>query len=380
MVLGVAARLKILVDENIPAAVACFSQFGEVQQVNGRQLTKDGIGDAEVLIVRSVTKVNEQLLAGSRIRFVGSTTIGTDHLDLKYLSANAIRYCNAPGSNAESVVDYVLSAICRIDNILDRLLAGATVGIIGYGNVGRRLGRRLSALGIAWRAYDPLLDQSQFSGLCNLESVIGSDLLCLHAPLTRDGPFPTFHMLSIDQLTAMPKNAALINAGRGEVVATEVLQALVAQRPDIRLALDVWEGEPAFPVALASACQIATPHIAGYSADGKLTGLRMVASELAAFLNEELKPFDTPDYLATTAPISCDGADEVDFIRCAVTSVYDVEEDNLRFRGIIQSPARGDEFDLLRKSYPVRRELAFTDLTTASAKFLPLLHALQSGC
>jgi erythronate-4-phosphate dehydrogenase len=371
--------LKILVDENIPAAVACFSQFGEVQQVNGRQLTRDSIGDAEVLIVRSVTKVNENLLAGSGVHFVGSTTIGTDHLDLSYLHANDIHYCNAPGSNAESVVDYVLSVICRIDNILDRLLAGATVGIVGYGNVGRRLGRRLSALGITCRAYDPLLDQSQFPELCSLEEVIDSDLLCLHAPLTRDGPFPSYHMMSADQLCAMPKNAVLLNAGRGEVVATEALQELIARRPDIQLALDVWEGEPDFPVALASACRIATPHIAGYSADGKLTGLNMVASELATFLGVELTSFDKPDYVTRAVPIYCDGEDVADFIRRTVASVYDVEEDNLRFRAIIQSSARGEGFDLLRKSYPVRRELAFSDLTVGNAKFLSLLNALQSG-
>lgn len=371
--------MKILVDENIPAAAACFSQFGEVQQVNGRQLTREGIGDAEVLIVRSVTKVNEDLLAGSRVRFVGSTTIGTDHLDLEYLSANAIRYCNAPGSNAESVVDYVLSAICSIDNILDRLLAGAKVGIVGYGNVGRRLGRRLSALGIKWCAYDPLLDQGEFPELSSLEDVINSDLLCLHAPLTRDGPFPSYHMLSTEQLAALPKQAVLLNAGRGEVVATEVLQTLISQRPDIRLALDVWEGEPEFAVALASACRIATPHIAGYSVDGKLTGLNMVASELATFLGLELQPFVKPYYLAATMPISCDGDNEADFIRRAVASVYDVEEDNQRFRAIIQSNARGEAFDLLRKTYPVRRELAFSDLTAANANFSPLLKALQSG-
>ena len=371
--------MKILVDENIPAAEACFSQFGDVRQVNGRQLKNTDIGDAEVLIVRSVTKVNQTLLAGTGVRFVGSTTIGTDHLDLAYLASSGIKVCNAPGSNAESVVDYVISSICHCDDLLERLLAGEPVGIVGYGNVGQRLGRRLSALGIKWRAYDPLLNQAQLSVLTSLEEVVNSSLLCLHAPLTHDGEFPSYHMLSADQLAAMPSNAVLLNAGRGEVVATEVLLALIDQRPDISLVLDVWEGEPNFPASLASRCRIATPHIAGYSADGKLTGLRMVATELADFLGLDLKPFAIPDNMTETAPLSCEGIDEAGFIRHAVLSVYDVAADDARFRQIIGSDVPGEAFDLLRKNYPSRRELAFSVLTTANPKFTALLSALQSG-
>ncbi|WP_146047887.1 4-phosphoerythronate dehydrogenase [Zhongshania marina] len=370
--------MRIIVDENIPAAVECFSQFGDVQQVSGRQLCRADIGAAEVLIVRSVTKVNEALLAGTGVRFVGSTTIGTDHLDLSYLAANEIKVCNAPGSNAESVVDYVISAICSCGNLLERLLGGEPVGIVGYGNVGRRLGRRLSALGIAWRAYDPLLDQAT-EGLSSLDEVMGCSLVCLHAPLTSEGPYPSYHMLGLDQLGVMPANAVLLNAGRGEVVATEVLLSLCEQRPDISLVLDVWEGEPWFPADLALRCSIATPHIAGYSADGKLTGLKMVASELAAFLNLSLLPFAVPSSMADSAEIVCDGANELDFIKNTVAAVYDVMEDDKRFREIIGSSIRGQAFDLLRKHYPVRRELAYSALASTNPKFSAVLQALQSG-
>jgi erythronate-4-phosphate dehydrogenase len=371
--------LRILVDENIPAAVACFSQFGDVQKVSGRQLSNADIGDAEVLIVRSVTKVNEALLVGTGVRFVGSTTIGTDHLDLSYLASAGVRVCNAPGSNAESVVDYVISAICRSDNLLERLLMGESVGIVGYGNVGQRLGKRLSALGIAWRAYDPLLDPVNFPCLASLNDVLNSSLICLHAPLTRDGPYPSYHMLNADQLAVMPKDGVLLNAGRGEVVSTEALLALHDIRPDISFILDVWEGEPDFPAALAALCRIATPHIAGYSADGKLTGLKMVAAELADFLGLSLSPFAIPANMAESRPVSCDGANVADFIRRAVTSVYDVGSDAARFRRIIDAIDRVQKFDLLRKSYPVRRELAFSALTAANPEFSSVLGALQSG-
>ncbi|MFT7403705.1 4-phosphoerythronate dehydrogenase [Zhongshania sp.] len=371
--------MKILVDENIPAAVACFSQFGDVQQVSGRQLSNADIGDAEVLIVRSVTKVNETLLAGTGVRFVGSTTIGTDHLDLSYLASAGVRVSNAPGSNAESVVDYVISAICRIDNLLERLLMGESVGIVGFGNVGQRLSRRLNALGIAWRAYDPLLDPASFPGLTSLNGVLNSSLLCLHAPLTRDGPYPSYHMLNADQLAAMPKDGVLLNAGRGEVIATEALLALCDKRADISLVLDVWEDEPEFSAALASYCRIATPHIAGYSADGKLTGLKMVAAELADFLGLSLRPFAVSANMSEARPVSCDGVNVADFIRHTVTSVYDVESDAARFRGIIDAVDRAQKFDLLRKNYPVRRELAFSALTAANPQFSNVLSALQSG-
>ena len=370
--------MRILVDENIPAAVACFSQFGDVQQISGRQLSRADIGGAEVLIVRSVTKVNAALLAGTAVRFVGSTTIGTDHLDLKYLAANEIKTCNAPGSNAESVVDYVISAICSCDNLLERLLGGERVGIIGYGNVGRRLGQRLSALGITWKAYDPLLDQA-IEGLSTLDTVMSSSLVCLHTPLIRDGEYPSYHMLGLDRLRGMPANAVFLNAGRGEAVATEVLLSLCEQRPDIKLVLDVWESEPSFSANLASRCHIATPHIAGYSADGKLTGLKMVASELAEFLGVNLLPFAVPSSMADSAEILCDGANEAHFVRSVVASVYDVMEDDKRFRGIIDCNARGQEFDLLRKNYPVRRELAYSSLTSTKPKFSTILKALQSG-
>ncbi|WP_159268418.1 4-phosphoerythronate dehydrogenase [Zhongshania aliphaticivorans] len=371
--------LKILVDENIPAAVSCFSQFGEVRRVNGRQLSKTDIADAEVLIVRSVTKVCKHLLDGTGVRFVGSTTIGTDHLDLNYLAESGIKTCNAPGSNAESVVDYVISAICQTDDLLERLLSGEPVGIIGFGNVGKRLARRLEALGIAWRAYDPLLNKDEFPHLGGLDDVLRCSLLCLHAPLTRTGDHPSFHMLDTSLLTRLPEDAVLLNAGRGEIVSTDSLMALSRQRPDISLLLDVWEGEPAFPVALANRCRIATPHIAGYSVDGKLSGLRMVASQLAEFLGVQYCDFDVPLEMTAGETLHCSGANRADFIRRTVLSVYDVKEDDERFRRIINELDRGLAFDLLRKQYPLRRELAYSSLVATSASFKETLNALQSG-
>ena len=370
--------MKIVVDENIPGAAQCFAQFGEVVTRSGRQIRPADVQDADALIVRSVTKVNRALLAGTPVRFVGSTTIGSDHLDSEYLREQNIHFCTAPGSNAESVVDYVLSVICTLEGLLETLLGGGRVGIVGYGNVGKRLGQRLSAIGIPWLAYDPLLDPKQHPCLATLEEVVNSALLSLHAPLTVSGPFPSFHMLDASLLAAMPASSVLLSAGRGEVVATDELLSLMDRRPDIRLALDVWEGEPAFSSELAARCAISTPHIAGYSLDGKKTGLRMVASELAAFLGQSLHVDDSE--AAASAPIvSCIGDDALSVIREAVLAVYDVSSDSQRFREIIHTPDRSEQFDLLRKHYPPRRELGYCHLHAENTALTNLLRALQGG-
>ncbi len=370
--------MKIVVDENIPGAKQCLAQFGEVVLRSGREICAADVQGADALIVRSVTKVNPALLAGSSVRFVGSTTIGSDHLDIDYLRGQGIQFCTAPGSNAESVVDYVLSVLCRVDGALASLLTGDRVGIVGYGNVGKRLGQRLTAIGIDWIAYDPLLNPADHPNLRSLAEVINSAVLSLHAPLTVAGPFPSFHMLNAVQLQSLPENALLLNAGRGEVVATEELHALLDSRPDIRLALDVWEGEPDFPAALAERCTIATPHIAGYSVDGKKTGLQMIAAELANFLDKPLKVGDD-NAVAELPAIHCPGGDAFSLIPAAVLAVYDVAGDSQRFKAIIADAERGKRFDLLRKHYPPRRELAYSNLVAVEPEMASLLRAVQGG-
>ncbi len=361
----------IVVDENIIAGESCFAQFGRVRTVAGRQLSREQLLDADALIVRSVTKVNAELLAGTPVRFVGSTTIGTDHIDAAWLQQAGIRWTNAPGCNAQSVVDYCLSAYAAIDGLWERLLAGARVGIIGYGNVGSRLHRRLQALGIQCLAYDPFLDERQCPIRADLDAVLACEVLSLHAPLTTAGPHPTRHLLSFEQLAALPPQALLLNAGRGEVLDTGVLKRLAEQRPDIELVLDVWEGEPNIDLELMANCRIATPHIAGYSADGKITGLQMVAEAYADFIGQPLAGFALPPQLQQPPqlqlPQSAAQAGTVEetarLIRELIWQCYDVREDDRRLRTAIaqggeKGLAVGEVFDAQRKHYPLRRELA----------------------
>lgn len=348
----------ILVDENIPAAEALLSGFGEVHRFRGRELTAEAVKQADALLVRSVTRANAGLLEGSKVRFVGSTTIGTDHLDTVWLEQQGIQCCSAPGSNAHSVVDYVLSAVCVLPGLLDELLSGGRVGIVGYGNVGSRLHRRLAALGIDCAAYDPLLNDAQCSIAAPLSVVLDSPLVCLHTPLTRSGPHPTANLLSLDALRRLPQGAVLLNAGRGEVLPNALLLTLLNERPDIRLVLDVWEGEPDISQELLSRCVLATPHIAGYSQDGKWLGVQMVAEALARHLGQPL-PELTPDFLAPAPKVSLAlESPKAEQIRKCVLAAYDVREDHRRLQGF----SAGKDFDELRRNYPARREVSMVEI------------------
>lgn len=349
--------MKIIADENILGAKTCLSQFGDIELVAGRSLTPAHLVGADALIVRSVTRVNRDLLDGSSIGFVGTCTIGTDHLDTAFLRQQGITYCSAPGANADSVVDYVLSALANPPGLLEDLLQGARVGIVGLGNVGGRLAARLQGLGIGCDAYDPFLDPAVHAILQPLDTLKRCRVLCLHTPLTMDGPFPTRHLLACHWLAALPPGAVILNAGRGETLATQDLLDLKSQRPDIELVLDVWENEPRVDPALAGQCLFATPHIAGYSADGKLKGLHQVAAELARHLGLAFVPPAPPADLRDGVRIHLQGQTAAEKIRRGIGEVYDICSDDRRFRQSLTESDPAAAFDHLRKTYPRRREL-----------------------
>lgn len=343
-------------DENIPLGREFFSALGEVVTKAGRNLSAADVVDADVLLVRSVTQVNEALLANSRVRFVGTCTIGTDHLDKTYLDRQGIRWRSAPGCNANSVTEYVFSCLaCLHPHWLQ-----ATVGIIGCGNVGGRLYKKLTDLGVTCKVYDPLLTHEAIPDLDSLDVVLGCDVVCVHAPLTTDTEHPSFHLLGLTQLTKLKPGAVLISAGRGAVVDNQALSQLLDERADLKVALDVWEPEPLLDLALLDKVDIATPHIAGYSYDGKVLGTAMVYQalcdhlqrpeviQLDALLDTELAPLHTLDSKLQ------------DQLNQLVLQVYDAREDDRRLRDALlplagDESARASRFDELRKFYPERR-------------------------
>jgi erythronate-4-phosphate dehydrogenase len=382
--------LSIVADENIPGVESLFSTLGAVKLVDGRHLCSQQLSDCDILLVRSVTRVDRHLLQGSRVRFVATATIGVDHLDIDYLNAAGIGWASAPGCNADAVVDYVISACCRLDGVLEQLLAGATVGIVGMGNVGSRLYQRLEQLAINCRGYDPFLHQDQFPVLTDLETVLASDVICLHTPLTDRGPHPSYHLLNEARLQKLRPGTVLINAGRGAVVDNKALKELLGYRDDLRVVLDVWENEPTIDIELLKRVALATPHIAGYSLDGKWAGAERIYRACCEFFQQPIC-IEQQSSRQTLLMDSAENDNCVAIIKQAVLSIYDIAQDDQRLRGaLLQSekvteaePLTGRAFDMLRKNYPVRREFSSCQIVNANTlaeEVVNRLRALGFSC
>lgn len=368
--------MKILYDENMPFAPELFAGLGEVQSFAGRQCSAGLVKDADVLLVRSITKVNEALLAGAdTLQFVGTATIGTDHIDQAYLADRQIRFSSAPGCNAVSVAEYVLSAIKVLEQRYLFSLQDKIVGIVGAGNTGSRLAEKLDALGVHYLLCDPPLahsgDDRTFS---SYEQVLNeADILSFHVPLIDDGDYPTRYLFGEVQLAKVKPDAVIINACRGEVVDNHMLLAAKQNGNNNPLVLDVWEGEPQVLTNLIPFADIATAHIAGYSYEGKAKGTFMLYQALCQHLGVEpdldlsaLLPCAdvTSVSLGNTKPSVIERGVEQSIDHPSINRVihlsYDVRRDDAIFRAHINS----NGFDWIRKTYPVRRE--FSALTVFS--------------
>ena len=348
--------MKILVDENMPYARELFSRTGEVVAVPGRPLPEAALNDADGLMVRSVTKVNEALLQGKGVKFVGTATAGTDHIDEAWLTQAGIAFSAAPGCNAIAVVEYVFSALLMLAERDGFQLTDSTVGIVGVGNVGSRLQRRLAAWGVKTLLCDPpRADRGEAGEFLPLETLVAqADILTFHTPLFKQGAYKSWHLADRDLLLALKPDAILINACRGPVVDNTALLAVLAQRPDLRVVLDVWEPEPELSLELLEKVDIATAHIAGYTLEGKARGTTQVFEAWTRFLGEPQQValsslLPTPDI----SQIRLHGPLDQSTLKRLVHLVYDVRRDDAALRKVA---ARAGEFDRLRKNYQERRE------------------------
>ena len=269
--------MLIVADENIPLLDAFFEGFGEIRRVPGRSIDRATVEQADVLLVRSVTNVNRALLEGSKVRFVGTCTIGTDHLDLDYFQRAGITWSSAPGCNARGVVDYVLGSLLTLAEIEGADLTQRTYGVVGAGEVGGRLVKVLRGLGWNVLVCDPPRQATEGGDYVSLEQIIEQcDVISLHTPLKKHGAQLTWHLFDKNRLNQLKPGTWLINASRGPVVDNAALRQVLLQREDLQAVLDVWEGEPEVDVALAELCVLATPHIAGYSLDGRQRGTAQI--------------------------------------------------------------------------------------------------------
>ncbi|MEN6627208.1 MAG: 4-phosphoerythronate dehydrogenase [Candidatus Sumerlaeia bacterium] len=358
--------MRIVVDENIPYAREIFSQLGDVTTVAGRSLTAAAVADADALIVRSITRVGEALLAGGKVRFVATSTIGTDHVDTAYLERQGIGFASAPGSNAESVAQYIAAALAYAAGKRGTPLSRCSIGIVGVGNCGKRVERIARALGMNVLLNDPPLmrvtgDDARYRPLREL---LDCNFLTLHVPLTKAGKDPTWRLIEEKTLDRLLPEAIVINASRGFVVEE---QALIERVLDERLSgaiLDAWENEPAINIEHMRRTMISTPHIAGYSFDGKVAGAVMVAEAACRHFGIEFKKpgLPMPPPAVPRIELNTKGREADSILAELIMTAYPILRDSADLRAAMAHAETGigPAFDQRRKLYPLRREFAAT--------------------
>jgi erythronate-4-phosphate dehydrogenase len=348
--------MKIVVDENIPLVDEFFGDFGEITRLPGRKIKAEHLTDANILLVRSVTPVNEALLAQSPVQFVGSCTIGVDHLDTEFLKRRGITWANAPGCNANGVVQYVLSAMAAMQTDWRK----KTVGIIGCGNTGGGLLKLLTKLGVRCLCYDPFVPPSSNIHLVSLKQVLAADIISCHTPLTKSGPFPTYHMLNHQVLSQLKPGTLLINCCRGAVIDSQALAESLSSQ-DLKVVLDVWEHEPNINSELLKKASLATPHIAGYSLEGKERGTLMVYQALHRFFGrikqKDAQKIMNRDRVTLSLFTSWKTATTEQQFNDILLSCYNIRRDDKQLRSWdVGNKTLSQHFDQLRQHYPARRE------------------------
>ena len=344
--------MNIVADKNIPALSTLLSGAGHLHFFSERTPSKDLLGKADALLVRSITQVNEELLQlAPNLTFVASATIGTEHIDTELLTERGITFAHAPGANASSVGEYVLCAVLQwLDQKEVDSLADLDVAIVGAGHTGQAVGQRLQALGMNVHYYDPPLSKKGEKAVHDhWQRVITADIISCHVPLTRGGDCPTHHLFEHTALQSLHENQLLINASRGAVIDNSALLERAQQGEKPFVVLDVWEGEPEVLKPLVDCVDIATPHIAGHSLEGKIGGAVMVADALLAHC--QLKSdYDKSLVLPRADWLALDAAQllSISSLSRWVNQHYDIMSDDAHFRRYGMTP---EGFDSMRKKY-----------------------------
>jgi erythronate-4-phosphate dehydrogenase len=362
----------VVIDSKNPFLAEALSTACEVRVLHTPSIDAPHLRDADAVIVRSETHVGPRLLEDTRVRFVGTATIGIDHVNTAWLQEQGIGFASAPGSNADSVGQYMAAALLVAAGKTGLSLRGATLGIVGAGNVGSRVARVGSALGMKVLLNDPPLARSTGDPSYRpLEELMDADVVTLHVPLTQTGEDLTLHLWDAARIARMKRGSMLFNTARGPVVDGHALSTALIGGHLGGAVLDVWEHEPSIDVGLLGHVLLGTPHIAGYSLDGKINAARMMFEALVAHFGLGLtwpEPHGVPP--AGDGEVSVHSAlDEQGMLCGVVTRCYDIEQDDARLRltEILSPEERAQAFRVLRAQYPVRREFAATTVRAATA-------------
>ena len=369
--------IRIIADNKIPFLKGVLEPWASVEYLPGSQIDRNAAMQADAFLVRTRTKCNADLLSGTPVKFIGTATIGFDHIDTRWCEENNIRWTNAPGCNSSSVMQYIASALMQISFESELSLSRLTLGIVGVGNVGSKVMKLAQNLGMKVLLNDPPRQRKENNEIfVDLDQVLAkSDIVTLHVPLNKGGIDNTFHLFDGNAFNRMKEGAWLINSSRGEVVDTDAVKEALAEDKLAGAVLDVWEKEPEIDISLMHMSFIATPHIAGYSADGKANGTSMVVNELCRFFNIPLKdwfPAAIPEPEEPLLVIDCYGKSPEEIARRAVLHSYNIMEDDVRLRF---DPSR---FEMIRGNYPLRREFPTysVDLRDCSEKARTLVSSL----
>lgn len=369
--------IRIIADDKIPFLKGVLEPFAEVTYLPGSQINRNVAKRSDALLVRTRTKCNSELLKGTPVKFIGTATIGFDHIDTDYCEKNNIKWTSAPGCNSSSVQQYIAAALLRISTESGFSLKDKTLGIIGVGNVGSKVQKLANALGMKVILNDPPRERREGeSNFTDVEHLLNeSDIITLHVPLNMDGEDKTFHLFSNETFNKVKKGSWLINSSRGEVVDTEALKNALNAEKIAGVVIDVWEREPEIDIPLMHMAFLATPHIAGYSTDGKANGTSMIVKDLCESFDIPMGdwyPSEVPAPPEPVLTIDCNGKSNEEILRRAVFHTYNIVEDDIRLRF---DPSR---FEKERENYPVRREFScYTiDLKDGNEEIKKLLKSL----
>ena len=351
--------MKIVVDEKIPFIRSVFEPWADVVYRPGRVIDSGILADADALITRTRTRCDSNLLKDSSVKIIASATIGYDHLDTAWLDSHGIRWVNAPGCNSGSVMQYMVSVLLYLAGKHSLDLSSLTLGVVGVGNVGSKVVRAARALGMKVLQNDPPRQRREgLSDFVPMDTIIAdSDIISLHVPLTREGEDKTFHLVNSSNLNRLKKNCIMINTSRGEVADNTALRNALSDRKLFAAVLDVWEGEPVVDRRLLEMVDIATPHIAGYSVDGKANATINSVMEVSSFLGLPLsgwKPDTLPEPTEPLIDLSSGPGDRTttERLSTAVRHTCPVDDDYRLFR------SDPDKFEYLRENYRIRREFS----------------------
>jgi erythronate-4-phosphate dehydrogenase len=347
--------IRVVADDKIPFLRGVLEPYCEVLYLPGKQIDNQVLRDADALLVRTRTRCTESLLEGTKVQFIGTATIGYDHIDTGYCERRGIRWVNSPGCNSSSVQQYIAAALVSAASSHHFSLKDKTLGIIGVGNVGSKIEKLAGILGMNILLNDPPRSRNEDkSKFVNLEILLSeSDIVSVHVPLNYTGEDSTYHLFDNSTFSKMKKGAWFFNSSRGEVTDTTSLKRSLHDGKLWGAVLDVWENEPDIDLELLEKAFIATPHIAGYSTDGKANGTAMVVNSFSSYFDLPLRNWYPDDIPAPTHPvmnIDAKGESDEEIIRDIILKTYNPESDDLKLRS---NPAG---FEKQRGDYPLRRE------------------------